>query len=134
MTIKSEWIAEGINLIQKNPKISAVVPAYVEQDHHPYRAKFIDNNGFLKPYFDFSDKFISSNRQDLLANYFLSHNFWILNISMSIEANDGYKPWVFMGKNVQPIIVEDCFDVLSLNDIKRSTNWIKENIDAHEIY
>ena len=51
-TVKSEWIAKGIAWIREDPSISAVVPAYVEQDHHPYRAKQLNSDGFLVPYFD----------------------------------------------------------------------------------
>lgn len=133
-TIKPEWINAGIDLIRNNPSISAVVPAYVEQDHHPYRAKALDADGFLKPYFDFENIEISSNRQELPENYFLSHNFWVLNIPLSLELNDGYKPWTFMGQKVRPIVVDDCFDVHTLTDIERSLEWINRNIGDDEIY
>ena len=126
-TVKSEWIEEGINKIINDPSISSVVPAYKEQDHHPYRAKKIDKNGILVPYFDFGEDFISTNRQELEDNYFLSHNFWILNVKNSIDSNDGYKPWTFLGKNCVPIIVEDSFDVHDMNDIERTKRWLLFN-------
>ena len=126
-TIKSKWIAEGIELINGDPTISAVVPAYVEQDHHPYRAKRLNKHGFLVPYFDFGDEFISTNRQELEGNYFLSHNFWVLNVPLSIESTSGLKPWAFMGERVKPIIVEDCFDIHTLDDVARTEAWLKNN-------
>lgn len=80
-TIKSEWIAQAIKMIEKDPSITSVVPVYNEQDHHPFRAKKIDSEGKLVPYFDFEEDFISTNRQELPPNYFLSHNFWVLNVN-----------------------------------------------------
>ena len=67
---KPEWIDEGIDLLMNDENISAAVPVYAQNDHHPYRAKYIDDNGFLQTYFDFSKKKVSTNRQDLRDNYF----------------------------------------------------------------
>lgn len=126
-TVKSEWIQEGIDLIKKDPSISSVVPAYIEQDHHPYRAKKLNEYGVLVPYFDFDNQEVSTNRQELSPNYFLSHNFWILNVSESIKKNNGYKPWTFLGKKCVPITVEDSFDVHDMNDIERTKRWLIYN-------
>lgn len=129
-TIKSEWIAEAINMIEKDPSITSVVPVYNEQDHHPFRAKKIDHEGKLVPYFEFEEKFVSTNRQDLTPNYFLSHNFWVLNVSKSIKLNDGHKPWTFLGKKTMPILVEGCFDVHTLDDIEKTKVWLKANLGS----
>lgn len=126
-TVKSEWIEEGIELIKKDPTISSVVPVYQEQDHHPYRAKTLDENGSLVPFFDFGDEEISTNRQELSDCYFLCHNFWILNVKKSILEVGGQKPWVFLGNNIKPIVVENSFDVHTMEDIKRTEKWLNEN-------
>lgn len=126
-TVKSEWIEEGIKKIIEDPTITSVVPAYIEQDHHPYRAKKLDRDGRLVPYFDFGEDFISTNRQELPNNYFLSHNFWILNVKSSIDTNDGFKPWTFLGNKCVPIVVEDSFDVHDMNDIERTKRWLLYN-------
>jgi len=42
---ESEWIEEGIQRILDDNTISAVVPVYQEQDHHPYRAKRVNEDG-----------------------------------------------------------------------------------------
>jgi CMP-N,N'-diacetyllegionaminic acid synthase len=126
-TIKSEWISEAINMIEKDPSITSIVPVYKERDHHPFRAKKIDNEGKIVPYFDFEDDFVSTNRQDLPANYFLSHNFWVLNVNKSIKLNDGFKPWTFLGNKTMPILVEGCFDVYTLEDIEKTKIWLKAN-------
>ena len=126
-TVKPEWIKSGIEQIINDDSISSVVPAFLDQDHHPYRAKALDENGNLVPYFDFEDKEISSNRQDLADNYFLCHNFWVLNVKKSIIPNNGFKPWTFLGNKVKPILAEGCFDVHSREDLIRTETWLKNN-------
>ncbi len=124
-TVKGEWIEKGIEMIQEDSGISSVVPVHKEQDHHPYRAKKLNVEGNLVPYFDFSNKEISTNRQELPDNYFLCHNFWILNVDKSIRSMDGFKPWCFMGATVKPIVVEDCFDVHTMADLIRTEEWLR---------
>lgn len=130
-TIKSEWITQGIEMILKDGDISAVVPVYNEQDHHPYRAKRLNSQGSLEPFFDFKNKEISTNRQELEPCYFLSHNFWVLNVKKSLYSKVGQKPWTFLGNNVKPIFTEGCFDVHSKEDLKKSEQWLKENFDKN---
>ena len=79
-TVKTEWIDESIKIILDDRTVSAVCPVEHDQDHHPFRAKTMDENGFLQPFFDFGGKNISTNRQDLSPCYFLCHNFWTLNV------------------------------------------------------
>lgn len=126
-TLKDEWISESIEKIKNDPEISAVVPVYNEQDHHPYRAKRINKDGSLDTFFDFTDMEVSTNRQELEPCYFLSHNFWVLNMKNSLYSENGQKPWIFLGNNVKPIIVEDCFDVHTTDDLIRSAKWLEEN-------
>lgn len=126
-TIKKEWIEDGINKIMKNPEISAVVPVYQEQDHHPYRAKKLNKDGTLNTFFDFSDMEVSTNRQELEPCYFLCHNFWILNMKNSLYSKNGQKPWVFLGDKIVPIVVEESFDVHTMLDIERTEKWLKRN-------
>ena len=83
--IKTEWIDSCIEMIQNQPEVSSVVPVKIDQDHHPFRAKRMSDDGFLTNFFDFSNQTISTNRQDLPACYYLCHNFWALNVSKSID-------------------------------------------------
>ncbi len=125
-TVKSEWIEKGINDILNDSSISAEVPVYQEQDHHPYRAKRLNKEGSLEAFFDFADKEISTNRQELEACYFLGHNFWVLNMKNSLYSKNGQKPWTFLGNNIKPIFVDACFDVHTFDDIKRTEKWLKD--------
>ncbi|WP_394909622.1 cytidylyltransferase domain-containing protein [uncultured Helicobacter sp.] len=124
-TIKSEWIAQAIAMIGQDSSISAVVPVQNDQDHHPYRAKRLNAQGSLEPFFEFGDMEVSTNRQDLESCYFLCHNFWVLNLTKSLYAKGGQKPWVFLGNNIKPIITQGCFDVHTLEDLAKSEEWLK---------
>lgn len=126
VTIKTEWIDACINILINNPEATSAVPVYREMDHHPYRCKKLNESGYLEPFFDFSNQFISTNRQELVPAYFLSHNFWVLNLD-TIDRSKGQKPWVFMGNKIKHLIVDEAFDVHTLEDIKKSEDWLIKN-------
>ncbi|MGI0407044.1 cytidylyltransferase domain-containing protein [Helicobacter himalayensis] len=130
-TIKPEWLQQAISMIKSDDKISAVVPVSQDQDHHPYRAKRLDTNGSLEAFFDFGGMEVSTNRQELVPCYFLCHNFWVLNVQKSLFCKNGQKPWVFLGDNIKPIIVKDCFDVHKESDLKKSEEWLCKNMQAN---
>jgi N-acylneuraminate cytidylyltransferase len=127
VTLKSEWIENGVKQIINDPSITSVVPVYQDQDHHPYRAKRLNENGSLDTFFDFSGMQVSTNRQELEPCYFLCHNFWILNMKNSLYSKNGQKPWTFLGENIKPMFVDKCFDVHTIEDLKESEAWILKN-------
>lgn len=127
-TVKTEWIDKSIQMILDDDTISSVCPVERDQDHHPYRAKTIDNNGNLIPFFKFGKKKISTNRQDLSPCFFLCHNFWTLNLKNSLfMMENGQKPWTFLGNKIKYIEVEGCFDVHNKSDIEKTEQWLVEN-------
>ena len=126
VTIKTEWINTCIEYLLDDSLLTAAVPAFLDSDHHPYRAKKISTDGLFEPFFDFSEKSISTNRQDLDPSYFLCHNFWVIRTN-AINSKDGQPPWSFMGNKIKPYIVDEAFDVHTLEDIKRSEKWLIKN-------
>ncbi len=126
-TIKTEWIDACIELVLADPEVSAAVPVHENLDNHPFRAKRINKEGFLEPFFDFSGKKISTNRQDLEASYFLDHSVWILNLSKSVYAEGGQPPWTFMGNKVKGLVTQGCFDVHTREDLDLTAQWLIEN-------
>lgn len=117
VTIKTEWIDDCITMLQGN---SAVVPVYKDNDHHPLRAKKIEN-GCLEPFLYGK---VSTNRQDLEPCYFLAHNFWVLKLPLT----NGQPPWGFMGNKIKPYIIEQSIDIHDKDDIARAEQWVKENL------
>ena len=124
-TIKPKWITKAIKLITADSKATACVPVIENNDHHPYRAKKMQNK-YLKSFFKFNKK-ISSNRQDLEKNFFLCHNFWVIKVN-AIKNKKGEPPWNFLGDKVLPLIVENSIDIHDKNDILLTKDWIKKNL------
>lgn len=112
--VYSKWISDSINILLKNKFATAVVPVINNNDQHPIRAKKIQN-GYLKPHFKISSK-ISTNRQDLISNYFLCHNFWVIK-TKSIYLNNGQPPWKFLGKKVIPYLIKKSIDIHEREDL-----------------
>ena len=77
ITVKSEWIDACVDMMKKDMSITAVVPVYEDNDHHPLRGKRVDENGRLQMYEMGVTGNISTNRQDLPKCYFLSHNIFL---------------------------------------------------------
>lgn len=128
VTIKSEWIDTCVKMMQNDMTLTAVVPVYEDNDHHPLRGKTVDDNGRLQMYEKGITGKISTNRQDLPKCYFLSHNFWVLNTKLMIESNyEGQQPWAFMGNNIGYFEIDESIDIHKEIDLFIAKEWIKEN-------
>lgn len=128
VTIKSEWIDECVNMMKQDMSLTAVVPVYEDNDHHPLRAKTVDQNGRLQMYEKGITGKVSTNRQDLPTCYFLAHNFWVLNVSNFLKENvEGQQPWTFMGNNIAYYEIDESIDIHKEIDLYIAKEWIKEN-------
>ncbi|MCR5216494.1 MAG: CMP-N-acetylneuraminic acid synthetase [Lachnospiraceae bacterium] len=128
VTIKSEWVDACVKMMQEDMSITAVVPVYEDNDHHPLRGKRVDENGRLQMYEKNVEGKVSTNRQDLPKCYFLSHNFWVLNTKKMLESGyEGQKPWEFMGNNIAYYEIEESIDIHKSIDLYIAKEWIKEN-------
>lgn len=127
VTIKSEWIDKCVKMMQDDMTISAVVPVYEDNDHHPLRGKRVVN-GRLEMYDQNVKGKISTNRQDLPTCYFLSHNFWVLNTKLLLDSKgEGQQPWGFMGNNIAYFEIDESIDIHKEIDLYIASKWIKEN-------
>lgn len=129
VTVKTKWINDCINIMKNDMTISAVVPVINDNDHHPLRAKRLDENGNLSSYDIVGLNPKSTNRQDLPKNYFLSHNFWVLNVKKLLKNELGDGPWSFMGKKVKPYEIPESIDIHNENDLEIAKLWIKKNFN-----
>lgn len=128
VTIKSEWIDECVRMMEKDMTLSAVVPVYKDNDHHPLRAKTVDDKGRLQMYEKRVSGKISTNRQDLPPCYFLAHNFWVLNTKILLNNNgEGQAPWAFMGNNIAHYLIDESIDIHKKIDLYIAKEWVKEN-------
>lgn len=127
VTIKSEWIDDCIEIMEKDMSLTAVVPVYEDNDHHPLRAKALNSDGTLSMYEKNVSGKISTNRQDLPKCLFLSHNFWVLNVKYILSGEEGQQPWGFMGERIIPYFIEESIDIHKEIDLLVAKEWIKEN-------
>lgn len=128
ITIKSEWIDTCVEMMMGDMSLSAVVPVYEDNDHHPLRGKKV-NHGRLQMYERGVAGKVSTNRQDLPKCYFLSHNFWVLNTKLMIKNQyRGQPPWSFMGDNIAYIEISESIDIHKEIDLVIARDWIIRNI------
>lgn len=121
-TITTELIDLCIEELLKDPSLSAVLPAHIDQDHHPYRAKGLDNNFITHSHFpDLSD--LSSNRQELPQNVFFDHSIWVVRGKHFIS-RDGEAPWKELGPRVKVILTEGSHDIHVPEDVAATENWL----------
>lgn len=127
VTVKSEWITDCVNMMKNDMSVTAVVPVYKDNDHHPLRAKSMNSDGTLSMYEKNVVGNISTNRQDLPSCYFLSHNFWVLNVDNLLNGNDGQQPWRFMGNKILPYEISESIDIHTEIDLIIAKEWISSN-------
>ncbi len=127
VTIKSEWITECVDMMKNDMSITAVVPVYEDNDHHPLRAKTLTQDGTLSMYEKGITGKISTNRQDLPPCLFLSHNFWVLNTEFLMSGKEGQQPWSFMGNKIMPYKIDESIDIHHEIDLYIAKEWIKKN-------
>ena len=127
ITLKSEWIDDCVRMMQNDMSLSAVVPVYEDNDHHPLRGKRVQN-GRLEMYEQNVTGNISTNRQDLPTCFFLSHNIWVLNVKKMLESDyRGQLPWGFMGENIAYYEIEESIDIHKEIDLYIAKEWLREN-------
>ena len=128
VTIKSSWLKDCIE-IMKQGNYSSVIPVVKDNDHHPFRAKRLNEEGCIVSYEIPNQNSNSTNRQDLPENYFLAHNFWVLDVNTLKNRKYGDGPWNFMGKRVKPYVINESIDIHDKLDLIKAAEWIKENYD-----
>lgn len=127
VTVCSKWIDQCVQMMLDDESITAVVPVYEDNDHHPLRAKTVKADGTLAMYEKDVVGKISTNRQDLPKCYFLSHNFWVLNVKYLMSGKEGQQPWSFMGDKIVPYLIDESIDIHENADLILAKEWIKKH-------
>lgn len=127
VTIRSQWVGDCVRIMKRDPTLTAVVPVYEDNDHHPLRAKRMDESGLLQMYETDVPGIVSTNRQDLPACYFLCHNFWVLRVETLLSGRPGQQPWSFMGDRISPYPIDSSIDIHHKVDLLVAKDWIEHN-------
>jgi len=134
VVVKTKWIDDCIEALITDKSLTTVAPVYPDSDHHPFRSKKIGKNGLCEPFFNFSGKKISTNRQDLDPSFFFCHNFWVLRGDNLDKVAGGQPPWAFMGNKIKPYIIKGGYiDVHDMKDLEESRRWLKKYGHLQEI-
>lgn len=126
-TINTKMIDDCIETLIADDSLSSVVPVHDKSEYHPFRAKTPDDEGLIVPFFDFSKTGVSGNRQDLPTAYFFDHSIWVLSVERGIRSTNGQPPWTCMGNRIKPYVTEGCFDVHTIEDLKKTEDWLVAN-------
>lgn len=126
-TITTAMIDDCVGALLADDSLSSVVPVHEKSEYHPFRAKTPDPEGLIVPFFDFSKGGVSGNRQDLPVPYFFDHSIWALSVERGIRSRHGQPPWTCMGSRIKPYVTEGCFDVHTLEDLKKTEEWLVAN-------
>lgn len=126
-TISPADLIQANNLLDDDQYATSAVPVIEEQDHHPFRAKKLVD-GALTSYFNF-DTVISTNRQQLPKNYFLTHTFWTIRLTEdgNLPVSNIAQPWTFLGNKCLPVHVASSIDVHSEQDFEKTLRWLEDN-------
>jgi CMP-N-acetylneuraminic acid synthetase len=131
-TVQPSEIKLAISLLEGDPLASAAVPAYVEQDRHPFRAKEWKSDGTLRSFFSGAE--VSSNRQELPKAVFLAHTFWVIALDNGLTPAGGEAPWHCLGGRVLGFEVETRSDIHSMEDVRAAEEWLQHNsIDSPQL-
>lgn len=127
VTVKSVWIDDCVRMMKEDDSLTAVVPVYEDNDHHPLRGKRMNSDGTLAMYEQNVTGKVSTNRQDLPSCYFCSHNFWVLRTQYLLSGKEGQQPWGFMGDKIKSYIIDDSIDIHHSIDLLVAKNWVENN-------
>ena len=117
-------IDQCVQALLDDPELDSAVTIREWGDHHPTRAKRLDDEGNLVPILHMEGD-ITTTRQQLGDCFYLDHQVWALRVQRCFEA-DGQPPWRFLGKRVKGILNHDVvLDVHGLDDIKHSEMWLE---------
>jgi CMP-N,N'-diacetyllegionaminic acid synthase len=133
-TINTKMIDDCVEALIADDSLSSVVPVHEKSEYHPFRAKTPNAEGLIVPFFDFSKGGVSGNRQDLPTAYFFDHSIWVLSVERGIRSPSGQPPWTCMGNRIKPYVTEGCFDVHTMEDLKKTEEWLLANGVAPPVF
>ena len=129
VTITSEKIIEGINILRSNPEYDSAVTVSSYNSYSPHRARKLDQNGLLKPFISF-EKF--EDHSLVRADRNALGNVWFADMGVSIvrphcltEWEDGLPPQKWMGKNIYPLKQTAGFDIDYEYELPMIENWLR---------
>tara|TARA_Y100000590_G_scaffold20022_2_gene23393 strand:- start:4656 stop:5384 length:729 start_codon:yes stop_codon:yes gene_type:complete len=121
-------IDKCIEELLKDPSLDSAVTVRDWGDHHPTRAKTIDENNLLQSILPENKTNVSTTRQLLGPCFYLDHQVWAIRVKNGKLHDDGQGPWYWMGEKIKAVENKELvIDIHSIEDVKYSELWIKSN-------
>ena len=130
-TLNSELIDSGIEALINDPEADSAVTTIKLNMYSPLRARKLDSNGYLEPFFSFEmfdDRSTLSCDRDSQGDVFFADMSYTISRSRSIEnMADGLLPQKWMGKKIIPVYQPYGCDIDDEWQIAVSKWWISTN-------
>jgi CMP-N,N'-diacetyllegionaminic acid synthase len=115
-----------IQALLDDPSLDTAVTVREWGDHHPSRAKKMDDKGILTEILPSANTRVTTTRQLLGNCYYLDHQVWAFRLKDMRLPKDGQGPWYWMGRNIKGIVNRDLvIDIHTLEDVAYSELWLR---------
>ena len=130
-TVSSELIDNGIEALINDPEADSAVTVSKLNMCSPLRARKLDSNGYLEPFFSFEkfdDPSTLSCDRDSQGDVFFANMSHSISRSRAIDdMANGLLPQKWMGKKIIPVYQTFGCDIDSEWQIEASKWWLSEN-------
>ncbi len=93
--VSSEDIDACLQKLEDEAELTGVLTVWEAQDDHPFRALYLDDKGWIKPFLKERGN-VSTNRQSYPKVYFYDQGVWAFRAEWAFK-NEGPSPWTWMG-------------------------------------
>jgi len=115
-----------IQALLDDPTLDSAVTVREWGDHHPSRAKKMDESGLLTQILPESGTSVTTTRQLLGNCCYLDHQVWAFRVRDGRLASDGQGPWKWMGRKIKAIENRDLvIDVHTPEDVAYAEMWLR---------
>ena len=126
--VNNKLINKAIKKLDKNSKFDSCVGVVSADMFTPIRAKKIDKNNSIKPFFKLSNfKNISSNRDSAGKAYFMDLSLQIIKPMCFEKMNGNQKPFLWLGKKILPFEKEFGGDIDANWQFILLKDWLEKN-------
>ena len=130
VTINSELIDRGIELLDNNQIADSAVTVTVFNMYSPLRARKLNKDGFLEPFVPFevfgNPKTLNCDRDSQGDVYFADMSHTVCRAECIENINEGLLPQKWMGKRILPILNQNGCDIDEAWQIDMSIRWLSK--------
>jgi CMP-N-acetylneuraminic acid synthetase len=131
VTINSELIDKGVELLDNNQTADSAVTVTVFNMYSPLRARKLNADGFLEPFVPFEyfgdPKTLNCDRGSQGDVYFADMSHTVCRSDCLDNIDNGLLPQKWMGQKILPVLNQNGCDIDEPWQIDMSIRWLKIN-------